>query len=109
MPDIIRCKIDVLKIQKEYLYAAKSGAKYLDITLLPSKNSPYGDDYMIIQDLGKDARARGERGKILGNGKFFFPKGKPNPPAADREPEQTRVPTRPPAQSPMDDTDEPPF
>lgn len=68
-PSIIRVKIDVTKIDKSALYKGAKGT-YLDIALLPSNNSQYGDDYMVTQDIGKERRQAGEKGPILGNGKI---------------------------------------
>lgn len=68
-------KIDVTKIKKEYLYAAKSGAKYLDIVLFANKGGAgeYGDTHYIIQSVPKEVReqmkADGERMPIIGNAK----------------------------------------
>lgn len=68
---IISARIDVTKIDKSKLYKGAKGT-YLDITLLENRNGPdqYGNAYMVVQDLGKDARQKGEKGAILGNGKI---------------------------------------
>lgn len=73
--NLITCKIDVSKIIKSALFKGQSGT-YLDITLMPNRDgkSKYGDDYFIIQDIGKEARERGERGPIIGNAKIKEPK-----------------------------------
>jgi len=64
----IRVKINVKLIDKAALYVGDKGT-YLDLTMWPSEDSKYGDDYRVVQDLGKDRR--GEKSPILGNGKFF--------------------------------------
>jgi len=68
---IIRAKIDVTKISKNHIYVGEKG-KYIDITLLENRDGPdqFDNDFMVVQDLGKEARERGEKGPILGNGKF---------------------------------------
>ena len=68
---IIRIKLDVTKIRKDALFKGKSGT-YLDITLLENRGGTdqYGNDFLCVQDLGKEARERGEKGPILGNAKF---------------------------------------
>jgi len=68
---IIRQKIDVTKIDKKALFKGSKGT-YLDITLLENREGTdqYGNDFMVVQDIGKEARERGERGPILGNAKF---------------------------------------
>ena len=65
---MIRLKIDVTKIDKDKLFRGQKGI-YLDATLIETPNNKHGDDYMIVQDVGKQAREAGERGAILGNGK----------------------------------------
>lgn len=67
----ISCKIDVTKILKDKLFKGAKGT-YLDITLIENRDGTdqYGNDYFIVQDLGKDARERGEKGPILGNAKI---------------------------------------
>lgn len=78
MPEqIIAAKIDVHKIDKAHLYKGKKGT-YLDIALLLADGGEdqYGNHYMVIQSVSKEARERGEKGPILGNAKIV--KG-PNP------------------------------
>lgn len=90
---IIRVKIDVTKISKEHIYVGAKG-KYIDITLLENRDGTdqYDNDFMCVQDLGKEARERGEKGPILGNGKFVG-----NRPTQTAGPKPTRQPaaTRP--------------
>ena len=63
-------KINLKKINKEYLFKSEAtGAIYLDIVLLESKDNKYGDSHMIIQSIPKEKRDAGERGEILGNAK----------------------------------------
>ena len=71
MPQLIRAKIDVLKIDKSALYRGKKGT-YLDIAIMPNKDGEdqYGNSHYITQDIGKERRDRGERGAILGNGEL---------------------------------------
>jgi len=81
MPKPIRVKINVKLIDKTALYIGEKGT-YLDLTMWPSEDSKYGDDYRVVQDLGKDRR--GEKSPILGNGKFFETRQQsaaPEPPA----------------------------
>jgi hypothetical protein len=68
---IISAKIDVSKIDKTKLFKGEKGT-YLDITLLENRGGPdqYGNDFMVVQDLGKAARDKGEKGAILGNAKI---------------------------------------
>ena len=72
MGDIIRCKIDVLKIDKARLFVGAKG-KYLDITLLPTKDpsgvDKFGNTHVVIQDVSKEEREQGVKGTILGNAK----------------------------------------
>lgn len=71
MSQIIRVKINMDLIEQKALFKGAKGL-YADITLLPNRNGQdqYGNDFMVVQDLGKEARERGERGPILGNAKF---------------------------------------
>jgi len=77
---MITGKIDVMKIRKDKLFTGAKGT-YLDITLIPTPTSEYGD-YMIVQDLGKEARQAGEKGPILGNAKIRKPTSAPDQPPA---------------------------
>ena len=67
---IIRVKINVLAIDKSALFKGSKGT-YLDLSLVPTSNSQYGDDYMVTQDIGKERRQAGEKGPILGNAKIL--------------------------------------
>ena len=57
-------------MDKQYLYEGKTG-KFLEVTLLESKNGPdkYGNDGFVVQGVSKEARDRGERGPIIGSWK----------------------------------------
>ena len=60
-----------------------------------NKVLPY---YMIVQDVGKEARESGVQGAILGNGKRLVRRVEQNAPQAT-----TQRPTAKPAQAPSDD------
>jgi hypothetical protein len=105
---IIRCKIDVSKIAKEHLFKGAKGT-YLDITLLENRDGTdkYGNDFMVVQDIGKEARDAGKKGAILGNGKIAGKKAAPtyspcpdingnwNPPPNPPAPKQATMPHAP--------------
>jgi len=78
----ITAKIDVLKVDKEKLFKGEKGL-YLDIALIPSPNSAYGDDYMVVQSVTKEEREKGIKGAILGNAKIRGAKPAAPAPAAD--------------------------
>jgi hypothetical protein len=96
---MISAKINVSKILKEHLFKGEKGT-YLDITLIENKEGTdqYGNDYFVVQDLGKEAREKGEKGPILGNAKVRGAKAPANP-----APASTTVP------KPVDDSGEIPF
>ncbi len=68
---VIRCSINVTKIDKSKLHVGKKGT-YLNLALIENKEGPdqYGNDFMVVQDTTKEERDRGIRGTILGNGKY---------------------------------------
>jgi len=74
-----KLKIDVTKIDKSALYKGAKGT-YLDITLLDNRDGTdqYGNDGMIVQDIGRERREAGEKGAILGNWKHLESKSKPD-------------------------------
>jgi hypothetical protein len=65
---MIGLKINVTRILKDRMHKGEKGT-YLDLTLMENKDGPdqYGNDGFVVQDLGKEARERGEKGSILGN------------------------------------------
>lgn len=67
---MITVNINVSEIDKTALYEGKKG-KYLSLTLIEAKEGTdkYGNSHMVVQDLGKERRAAGEKGPILGNAK----------------------------------------
>jgi hypothetical protein len=69
----IRIKIDVTKVDKARLFKGKKGT-YLDATLIESRDSKFGDDYFIVQDVSKEERAEGVKGAIIGNARNIVPK-----------------------------------
>lgn len=66
IPKIIRVSINLDKIDETHVVKGKKG-RYLNVALVNTPQSPYGNDYMVSQDLPKEARENGERGEILGN------------------------------------------
>jgi hypothetical protein len=64
----ISLNVNVDKIDKERFFAGKKG-RYLDLVLFETPDSDYGD-YMV-----KQRGEKGEKMPILGNGKYFAPKG----------------------------------
>lgn len=69
---IITGKIDKSKVASEHLYTnPKSGKVSLDITLIPTPNSKYGEEYMIVQSVSREKRLKGIKGPILGNAKIL--------------------------------------
>lgn len=74
MPEPITGKLDVTKIKKEFLFKGAKGT-YLDIALIPTPDSEYGE-WMIVQSLPKENREAGEKGPILGNAKRIVRKAK---------------------------------
>lgn len=67
---MIIAKIDVTKIDKSKLFAGAKG-KYLDVVLIETPQSQYGDDYMVVQGVSKEDREKGIKGAILGNAKIL--------------------------------------
>lgn len=63
-----KAKIDVAKIDKQYLFKGAKGT-YLDILLVPNRNGTdqYGNDGMVTQSIPKAERDAGKKGPILGN------------------------------------------
>lgn len=78
---MITAKIDVTKIDKTKLFKGEKGT-YLDICLIETPNSAYGDDYMVTQSVSKEDRDKGVKGAILGNAKIrgTRPTGAATPP-----------------------------
>ncbi|PHS02456.1 MAG: hypothetical protein COA78_21280 [Blastopirellula sp.] len=70
----ISIKIDVKKIDKARLFAAQSGASYLDLTMFldPDNEGQYGDHGFITQSTSKEEREQQVQMPILGNGKIFY-------------------------------------
>lgn len=70
----ISIKIDVTKIDKARLFAAQSGAKYIDLTMFldPDNEGQYGDHGFITQSTTKEEREQQIQMPILGNGKIFY-------------------------------------
>ena len=61
-----RIKINVEKIDKQYLFKGEKGT-YLDLVLFESPNQQYGDTHMVVQSIPKEERDKGIKGAIVGN------------------------------------------
>jgi len=75
---MITAKIDVTKIDKQYIFTGKVNKegktpKYIDLTLIENKGGidQYGNAGFVAQSIPKEARDRGEKGAILGNYKII--------------------------------------
>ena len=66
IPRIIRAQINVDLIEKKHLYKGKKGT-YLNVSLVNTPDSQFGQDYMVAQDVSKEDREAGVKGPILGN------------------------------------------
>jgi len=66
MPISINVNVD--KVDKARFFEGKKG-RYMDLVLFETPDSEYGD-YMV-----KQRGEKGEKMPILGNGKYFKPKG----------------------------------
>ena len=82
---ITSVKINLSKVDKDKLFKSeKTDAVYLDATILWNDSADkYGNDGMIVQDIGKKARDAGEKGAILGNVKQIEVKSKESAPIQD--------------------------
>lgn len=94
---MISVKINASKIDKNHLYAGKSG-KYLNCFLIPNKDGQpdqYGQDGFVAQSVSKEARARGEKGLIIGSWRHVQQGGaqrKPEPVATSEPSNDNDVP-----------------
>ena len=83
----IRLSINADLIKKEMLFVGKKG-RYLDLVLIPTPNSEYGD-YMVKQSIPYEERQSGKEGVIFGNAKISVPRagGMPvdEPPVVDED------------------------
>ena len=81
---VIKCKIDVLKINKDWLFVGEKGT-YLNFTLLYNeKTDTYSNNGMIVQDVPSEVYKKEKelpvteprsKGEILGNCREMAPKG----------------------------------
>lgn len=78
IPSNISLSIDLNKIDDQFITKGKNGARYLDLKLVNTPDSQYGNDYFVSQQLPKAVRdevkaSGGEYPKtaILGNAKAW--------------------------------------
>lgn len=96
-PKRLTLKVNLDLVKKDHLYQGKKG-RYLDLVLFNTPESPYGDDFVVKQDLGKDAREKGVESPILGNGKAWDLSGTPTPKDGG-QPAPNNAPQTPPSAS----------
>jgi hypothetical protein len=89
MSEMMTAKINVSKVEKARLFEGKNG-KYIDIVLIPTPNSQYGD-YIIKQQCTKEERERKLEMPIIGNAKFLdrTKSSKPTPKAEPCKPDDS--------------------
>lgn len=78
MSNIVTIRVDVTLIEKSRLFPGKKKNKknlmpqYLDLVLIPTKPSNFGDwrdeqTHLVKQSISKEEREAGVRGEIIGN------------------------------------------
>jgi hypothetical protein len=78
MPTPIIAKIDVKKINKDWLFAGTKGT-YLDAVIYENDNvDTYGNSHVIKQNPPQEARSQGAKPVIIGNCKWMPQKGGTN-------------------------------
>ena len=93
-------KINLSEIDMSRIFQGKKG-QYLDATIFVdmAELDQYGNSGMITQDVSKDEKAQGVKGKILGNGKVFWVEGGQAPQQAGQL--STNTPSTPPSLAPV--------
>ena len=79
-------KFVAIPVKAANIFVSDKGNIYLNVDIIEGKNGEdqYGNTHMITLDIGKDRRAGGEKGPILGNCKTLnFNNGKAQQAAAD--------------------------
>lgn len=69
----------VSKAEKEHFRTGKDGRRYMDFKLVPTNKTKHNHDFMVVQNVSKEARDKGIRGPILGNADIYFSKDEPTP------------------------------
>ncbi len=70
IPKALNGSINLSMIDKNHIVEGKNG-KYLPVRFVNTPDSPYGNDYMIVQDIPRELRDQGLKGPVLGNGRAF--------------------------------------
>jgi hypothetical protein len=88
---MITISINLLALDRKFFKdgVKKDGSKatYCDIALIETPNGQYGD-FMVVQNLPKEERDKGNKGAILGNGKIIG-RSSPQPQPSERRPTAT--------------------
>ena len=78
IPSNVSISIDLNKIDEQYIVNGKNGARYIDLKLVNTPESLYGNDYFVSQQLPKavrdEVKANGgdyPKTPILGNAKAW--------------------------------------
>ena len=94
---MLRLNINLEKLDKQYFFKGAKGT-YADLTLIPSRESKYGDSHFIVQDVGKENRDKGIKGPIVGNAKLVVSAGQQQQPPTRGKIDPADVPPPLPAQ-----------
>ncbi len=111
----ISLKIDVTKIDKARLFAAQSGAKYIDLTTFidTDNEGQYGDHGFIAHSQTKQERENKTNTVIVGNSKVFWSDLNQQPQQQQQQQMQTQAQQQQSApqynEPPMDFDDDIPF
>jgi hypothetical protein len=81
---VITAKVNCSLIDKSKLFKGAKGT-YLDLVLFETENDQYGNDYVVVQSVSKEDRAKGIKGVILGNARIIH----------SQKMERTEKPARP--------------
>jgi hypothetical protein len=111
MPNIITAKIDLKKLDMSRIFRGKNGAEYIDLVLMPVRESRYGETHMVKQSASKEEREAGVQLAIVGNATERAAQtgqGSTQPAATRQAPAQARPAPQRPADD-MGDVDTSPF
>lgn len=90
MSQLLTIKINLDRIAERDCYKGRKGL-YLDAIAIPTPDSKYGQDFMVVQSIDKVRREQGEKGAILGNASWLKTEKEREP---EPEPKQAEARTK---------------
>jgi hypothetical protein len=75
--NVMKLVINLSKVDKQKLFKGQKGIYLNAVAIIKDEPDQFGNHALIVEEISKEQRAAGERGTIIGSGKYLNPQTLP--------------------------------